>query len=82
VPTDLDLILVEGYKPESFPKIELHRPSLGRPLLCAADTSIIAVAADATLDAPPDLPILDMNSPETIAQFILTYIKDTAVAGT
>lgn len=27
----LDLIIVEGFKHEAFPKIELHRPELGRP---------------------------------------------------
>jgi len=75
VPEDLDLILVEGYKPEDFPKIELHRPSLGQALLCASDPSIIAVASDAPLREPVDLPLLDMNSPASIASFILTHFQ-------
>ena len=45
----LDLILVEGFKPESIPKIELYRPSLGNPLLCKADESVIAIATDADI---------------------------------
>jgi molybdopterin-guanine dinucleotide biosynthesis protein B len=67
----LDLILVEGFKAEHFPKIELHRPQLGHPLLCLADRSIIAVATDAPLAVEPGVPVLDLNRPEEIAAFIL-----------
>ena len=67
----LDLILVEGFKAESFPKIELHRPGLGHPLLCHDDRSIIAVATDAPLAIDPGVPQLDLNRPDEIAEFIL-----------
>jgi molybdopterin-guanine dinucleotide biosynthesis protein B len=67
----LDLILVEGFKAEHFPKIELHRPQLGHPLLCLTDRSIIAVATDAPLVVEPGVPVLDLNRPEEIAAFIL-----------
>lgn len=67
----LDLVLVEGFKPESIPKIELHRPSLGRPLLYPDDADIIAIATDAPLAAKPPLPRLDLNAPESIAAFII-----------
>ena len=70
----LDLILVEGFKDEHFPKIELHRPSLRRPLLCLADDAIIAVASDAPLDDCRQLPQLDLNKPEEIAAFIVDYV--------
>ena len=69
----LDLILVEGFKDEHFPKIELHRPSLRRPLLCLDDDAIIAVASDAPLDNIRQLPQLDLNRPEEIAAFIVAY---------
>ncbi len=68
----LDLILVEGFKQAPIPKIELHRPSLGHPLLFPADSHIVAVASDAPLEAETDLPLLDLNQPEEIANFILT----------
>lgn len=68
----LDLVLVEGFKHERFPKIELHRPALGKPLLYPNDSSIIAVATDATLKIKPSLPVLDLNRPATVAAFILT----------
>jgi molybdopterin-guanine dinucleotide biosynthesis protein MobB len=70
---DLDLVLVEGFKHERFPKIELHRPSLGHPLLFPDDPTVIAVAADAPLPGPCPLPLLDLNDPEAVSGFILDY---------
>jgi molybdopterin-guanine dinucleotide biosynthesis protein B len=67
----LDLILVEGFKSEQFPKIELHRPSLNKPLLYPNDPTIIAIASDEALEAPSHLTQLDINQPEMIASFIL-----------
>lgn len=67
----LDLILVEGFKAERFPKIELHRPSLGKPLLYPHDPNIIAVASDCPLTTLAYLPQLDINQPDLIAAFIL-----------
>ncbi|MGZ8250180.1 molybdopterin-guanine dinucleotide biosynthesis protein B [Methylomagnum sp.] len=69
--TGLDLILVEGFKRERFPKIELHRPALGRPLLFPDDDTIIAIATDAPLPVEPAIPRLDLNDPDRIARFIL-----------
>lgn len=68
--SELDLILVEGFKATYFPKIELYRPSLAKPLLYPNDTSIIAVASDCPLDIPSTLVQLDINQPELIAEFI------------
>ncbi len=72
-PSRLDLILVEGFKREVFPKIELHRPSLNRPLLCGRMQHIIAVAADAHLSLPRQLPLLNLNDTEEIVQFIVEF---------
>jgi len=68
---DLDLILVEGFKHENFPKIELHRPQLGFPLLFPEDPAIVAVATDQPLPRPCPLPLLDLNDPLQITDFIL-----------
>jgi len=68
---ELDLILVEGFKAEQFPKIELHRPSLNKPLLYPNDPNIIAIASDVALETPDYLPQLDINQPEMIVAFIL-----------
>ncbi len=67
----LDLILVEGFKPEVIPKIELHRPSLGHNLLYPEDESIIAIATDAGLSEDTELPVMNLNDPQQIAQFII-----------
>lgn len=74
--THLDLILVEGFRHEAFPKIELHRPSLQHPLLCLEDTHIIAVATDADLPEAVSIPQLDLNDPAQIAAFIQSEILD------
>lgn len=70
---DIDLILVEGFKHVHYPKIELHRPSLGRPLLYPEDDSIIAIASDGDLDSAPAIPLLDLNHLQSIADFVLAY---------
>lgn len=72
----LDLILVEGFKHERFPKIELHRPSLGHPLLFPEDDTVIAIACDAPLPVRTSLPVLDLNDPGQIANFILTRFME------
>ncbi len=67
----LDLILVEGFKPEHIPKIELHRPSLGKELMFHDDDSIFAIASDEKIANTGDLPCLDLNKPAEIAEFVI-----------
>ena len=73
--SDLDIILVEGFKNEHIPKIELYRPSLGKPLMFPEDPNIIACASDAALNVQTDLPILDLNNPEEIGAFICRHYQ-------
>lgn len=73
-PDYADLILVEGFKNTDIPKIEVHRPGLGLPLLCANDNSIIAVASDAPLPAGSSIRQLDLNNTQQITEFILQTI--------
>ncbi len=68
-----DLVLVEGYKHADIPKIEVHRPAHGRPMLSPQDPNIVAVATDAAIDSA--LPRLDINDPDAIAQFILDHLE-------
>jgi molybdopterin-guanine dinucleotide biosynthesis protein B len=72
---ELDLILVEGFKPELIPKIELYRPSLGYRPFYPHDESIVAVATDDRLDEPTPLPVLDINDPEEIAAFVIKHCQ-------
>ncbi len=70
----LDLILVEGFKQEPFPKIELRRAGLkGKPFF-PDDDNIVAIATDEPSSLDTDLPILDLNHPEEIADFIIEKI--------
>ena len=66
----LDLILVEGFKRERFPKIELHRAELGTPLLYPQDDRIIAIASDGPLPDDCPVPRLSLNDPQEVAQFV------------
>jgi molybdopterin-guanine dinucleotide biosynthesis protein MobB len=71
----LDIILVEGFKHEYFPKIELYRQELGKPLLLPEDNSIIALATDATINTEVNVPLLDINNPQQIADFIIKHFS-------
>ncbi len=70
----LDLILVEGFKPEAIPKIELHRPSLSHPLISSTDDSVIAIATDGIMEEKTSLPTLDLNNHEAIVDYIIDNI--------
>lgn len=72
----LDLVLVEGFRHVPFPKIELHRPSRGKPLLATEDEHIIAIACDEVPEGAPDLPILPLSDPPVVADFIFDWLKD------
>ena len=67
---DVDLLLVEGFKRESFDKLEVHRLSVGKPLLAPEDPNIVAIAVDETV-ADIDRPQLDINDIPGIADFIV-----------
>ena len=71
----LDLILVEGFKHEAFPKIELHRPSMGQRLMCLDDPNIIALATDAKPAREPTVPLLDLNRVDRIGTFVLDWLR-------
>lgn len=71
---NIDLILVEGFKREHFAKIELHRKSLHKPYLFENDSDIIALATDHPVNSEAGLMLLDLNSPEAIADFIFNLV--------
>ncbi|MGB5277187.1 MAG: molybdopterin-guanine dinucleotide biosynthesis protein MobB [Gammaproteobacteria bacterium] len=70
----IDLVLVEGFRHISFPKIELHRPSLHKDLIFPVDSSVIAVATDETIDTD-GLPRLDINRPDEVMRFIYDWMN-------
>lgn len=74
--SDCDLVLVEGFKHTPIPKLEVHRPSVGKPLIAGNGVeTIVAVATDdvGALETQTDLPLLDLNDRDAIAEFILRH---------
>ena len=67
-----DLVLVEGFKNEPIPKLEIHRPSVGKPLLHPGDPNIVAVAADAPVRT--SLPVLQLNDYDAVASFVAGHL--------
>ena len=67
----VDLVLIEGFKRHPHPKLEVHRPSLGKPLIYPEDPDVVAIAADAPLAAP--IPLLPLGDPAAVADFILDH---------
>lgn len=67
-----DLTLVEGYKWEPIPKLEVHRPALGQPALYPGDGGIVAVASDvACPDGVGDgVAWLDLNDPGAVLDWL------------
>jgi molybdopterin-guanine dinucleotide biosynthesis protein B len=65
----VDVLLVEGFKAHAHAKLEVHRPSLGKPFLYPDDPHIVAIASDVALAAPlPELALADIAA---IADLIL-----------
>ena len=66
----VDLVLIEGYKRESFPKLEIHRAESGKPLLHPDDAWVIAVASDTPLPQAR-VRVIDLNDIDGIADLLL-----------
>ncbi|QFU01449.1 Molybdopterin-guanine dinucleotide biosynthesis adapter protein [Halomonas sp. THAF5a] len=68
-----DLVLVEGFKAWPLPKLELYRPSVGKPLRVAEDPWVRAVASDAALALPEGVEALELNDLEALADWIAAW---------
>ncbi len=75
--TPVDLVLIEGFKREPHPKLEVYRRANGKPLLHPQDPHIVAIASDGSLPEVA-LPVLVLNDTRAIADFILDYCGLTA----
>jgi len=67
-----DLLLVEGFKREKLPKLEVYRASVGESLIHPQDADVVAIASDQRVDT--HLPQLDLNDAPAIASFILKQV--------
>jgi len=75
--SSVDLVLVEGYKREAHPKLELYRAALGKPLLHPDDPAIVAVASDAPLPQAR-VPVLDLDDVERIVDILIRHAAPIA----
>jgi molybdopterin-guanine dinucleotide biosynthesis adapter protein len=73
----VDLVLVEGYKREPHPKLELYRAAVGKPLLHPGDPAIVAVASDAPLPQAR-VPVVDLDDVERIADILIRHAAPIA----
>ena len=75
----VDLVLVEGFKRDAFPKLEIHRAANGKPLIHPDDPHVVAVASDVAL---PDvkIPVIDLNDIETVGDYLLRHAVPLADA--
>ena len=71
-----DLILIEGFKTEPFPKIELYREEINknRGLLSESDENIVAIATESATKLNTNLIVLDINKPQNIVNFIINFL--------
>jgi molybdopterin-guanine dinucleotide biosynthesis protein B len=68
----VDLVLVEGYKRDPFPKLEIHRAANGKPLIHPEDPHVVAIAADVALPQVT-LPVVDLDDVDAIADLLMKY---------
>lgn len=77
----VDLVLVEGFKRDAFPKLEIYRAENGKPLIHPDDPHIVAVASNSALPQAK-VPVVDLNEIETIADLLLKHaVAVGAVSG-
>jgi molybdopterin-guanine dinucleotide biosynthesis protein B len=68
----VDLVIVEGYKREAHPKLEVYRAAVGKPLLHPDDPHIVAIAADGALPSAR-VPVVSLDDVEGIADILLKH---------
>ena len=71
-----DLTLVEGYKWERLPKLEVFRPVLGKPALYPDDRDVVAVASDAPRPEGARITWLDLNDPNKVLGWLNDWMRD------
>ncbi|HEY1502957.1 MAG TPA: molybdopterin-guanine dinucleotide biosynthesis protein B [Stellaceae bacterium] len=74
----VDLVIVEGFKRASLPKLEVYRAVVGKPLLAPADSDIIAVASDLPVAGLGELPRFALDDVGAIAGFIIAHLRIAA----
>jgi molybdopterin-guanine dinucleotide biosynthesis adapter protein len=76
----VDLVLVEGFKREAHPKLEVYRAAVGKPLLHPEDQNIVAIASDGAVKA--SVPVVSLDDVDAVADILLARAapRDVVVA--
>ena len=75
----VDLVLVEGFKRDAFPKLEIHRAANGKSLIHPEDPHVVAIASDVALPQAK-VPVIDLNDIEAVADLLLERAVPVAAA--
>jgi molybdopterin-guanine dinucleotide biosynthesis adapter protein len=76
----VDLVIVEGFKRGSHPKLEVYRAALGKPLLHPDDPHIVAMASDAPV-ASARVPVVALDDVDAVADLMLAHAVAIAAVG-
>jgi molybdopterin-guanine dinucleotide biosynthesis protein B len=68
----VDLVIVEGYKREPHPKLEVYRAALGKPLLHPDDPHIVAIATDQP-QAFARVPVVTLDDLQAVTDVLLAH---------
>lgn len=75
-----ELVIVEGYKREPHPKLEVHRATVGKRLLQPEDPHIVAIASDQSLPAAA-VPVVAIDDIEAIVEILLRHAVPFSATG-
>jgi molybdopterin-guanine dinucleotide biosynthesis protein MobB len=67
----VDLVIIEGYKREAHPKLEVHRCGIGAALLAPGDATIAAIASDEPLTV--HVPVVDLDDIDRIVDILIRH---------
>ena len=70
--TPVDLVIIEGYKREAHPKLEVYRAAVGKPLLHPEDPQIVSIASDNPLPQAR-VPVVSLDDIDAIADVLLKH---------
>jgi molybdopterin-guanine dinucleotide biosynthesis adapter protein len=76
----VDLVIVEGFKRGSHPKLEVYRAAVGKPLLHPDDPHIVALASDAPM-AGARVPVVALDDIDAVADLVLAHAAPLAALG-
>jgi molybdopterin-guanine dinucleotide biosynthesis protein B len=69
----VDWVLVEGFKTSDLPKVEVWRAAANQPVQYPDDPHVVAIATDSPLPSPTACPVLDLNNPTAVVDWLQQY---------